>query len=92
MRGIFLVVVLFLASAADVPMPKLSLDLDLPPEQRWKGPMMKMIERVGFDHSFGPVFKDVDQVFLLGGCDTQCIKFLAHTFAVRFPSQNRELM
>ena len=53
--------------------------------------MKMMLERSEWETSFGGVFRDVEQIFLLGGCDATCINFLGKTFSERFPQQHREL-
>lgn len=50
------------AAAADFEAPIYTLDLDLPPEHRWKEAMLGQIERHGWEYSFKPVLDYIDTV------------------------------
>ena len=49
-------------AAADFDAPVYTLDLDLPPEERWKESMLGQINRHGWEYSFKPALDYIDTV------------------------------
>ena len=62
--GATLLVMLLAATAASAltAAPAFTLDLDLPPEQRWAGAVSLLIERFGYDASFGPIIANTKDI------------------------------
>ena len=55
MRAIILATIVCCATASTIP-PKFTIDVALPPRQRWRGALSAVLAVHPYEHSFGPVF------------------------------------
>jgi len=75
------------SGAADFEAPRYTLDLDLPPQQRWKAMCLAQIRTHGWENAFGPVFKFINTVV---PADTW-VKYDAALQAVAIPVVGSEM-